>query len=127
MGNRKKILIVDDDDLMREMYIERLMLEDYDISSAVDGQDAYPRLAEINPDMILLDLKMPRMNGFEFLEKIKSEERFKRIPVIVFTAMIQEGDRTRSMTLGAEDYILKSVSMPTEVVAKVKSTLSKAR
>jgi CheY-like chemotaxis protein len=124
-GTTPTILVVDDDVLLRDMYAERLKAEDFNVLVAQNGEEALTLLGQQKPDVILLDIMMPKVNGFNVLDTIKNTPEIKDIPVILLTALIQEENRKRGMAAGAFDYIAKSESMPAEVVAKVRQALKK--
>lgn len=119
----KVILLVDDDLTLREMYEERLKAEGFEIIQAVNGEEAMQKARESKPNVILLDIMMPKVNGFDVLKELKANADLKDIPVIILTALIQDVDRDQGKKLGAVDYIIKSETMPGEVIAKIKSAL----
>jgi len=119
----KVILLVDDDLTLREMYGERLKAEGFEIIQAVNGEEALARAKESKPNVILLDIMMPKINGFDVLKQLKEDSELKDIPVIILTALIQDVDRAQGKKLGAIDYIVKSETMPGEVIEKIKKVL----
>ncbi len=123
MENNKTILLVDDDLTLREMYEERMKVEGFKIIQATNGEEALGKARENKPDIILLDIMMPKVNGFDVLKELKSNPELKDIPVIVLTALIQDVDRVQGKKLGAADYIVKSETMPGEVIAKIKNAI----
>src|SRR3990167_7059622 len=123
MGESKTILLVDDDLTLREMYEERMKAEGFNIIQATNGEEALKKAKESKPDIILLDIMMPKVNGFDVLKELKSNPELKDIPVIVLTALIQDVDRVQGKKLGAADYIVKSETMPGEVIAKIKNAI----
>ncbi len=123
MGSGKTILLVDDDLTLREMYEERMKAEGFNIIQATNGEEALKKAAESKPDIILLDIMMPKVNGFDVLKELKSNPELKEIPVIVLTALIQDVDRVQGKKLGAADYIVKSETMPGEVISKIKNAI----
>lgn len=122
----KSILIVDDDLTLREMYVERLKAEGFTVDAAKDGEEAIQRAKLNHPNVILLDIMMPKINGLDVLKMIKSDEETKDIPVLLLTALIQDIDKTKGLTSGADDYIVKSETMPGEVIEKIKNALEKS-
>lgn len=125
MEDKKLILLVDDDLTLREMYGERLKAEGFEIIQATNGAEAIQKAKEIKPAVVLLDIMMPKVNGFDVLKMIRSDAEIKDTPVIVLTALIQDVDRVQGKKLGANDYIVKSETMPGEVIAKIKGVLNK--
>ena len=125
MEEGKVILLVDDDLTLREMYEERLKAEGFDIIQASNGEEAIKKAKENKPNIILLDIMMPKINGFDVLKELKADPDLKEIPVIVLTALIQDVDRVQGKKLGAVDYIVKSETMPGEVIAKIQNAIGK--
>lgn len=125
MENGKVILLVDDDLTLREMYDERLKAEGFDIIQASNGEEALVKAHESKPNVILLDVMMPKINGFDVLKQLKEDSDTKDIPVIILTALIQDVDRIQGKKLGAADYIVKSETMPGEIIAKIKGVMQK--
>lgn len=123
MEEGKVILLVDDDLTLREMYDERLKAEGFDIIQASNGDEALRKAKENKPNIILLDIMMPKVNGFDVLKELKADPELKDIPVIILTALIQDVDRVQGKKLGATDYIVKSETMPGEVLAKIKNAI----
>jgi len=121
----KSILLVDDDLTLREMYSERLKAEGFVVEMAKDGEEALAKAGEDHPNLILLDIMMPKINGLDALKRLKENPETKEIPVIVLTALIQDREKMESITRGADDYIVKSEMMPGEVIQKVKALLEK--
>jgi len=125
MEEGKVILLVDDDLTLREMYEERLKAEGFDIIQASNGEEAMKKARDNKPNVILLDIMMPKINGFDVLKELKADSELKDIPVIVLTALIQDVDRVQGKKLGAVDYIVKSETMPGEVIAKIQNAIGK--
>jgi len=118
------ILIVEDTELIRKIYADKLVQEGFQVFPAANGQQALNLLKNNNVDLILLDLIMPTMSGLEVLEAIKSDPRFRNIPVIVLTNLGQDSDVQRGLSLGAADYLIKNESRPADVLEKINSVLS---
>jgi DNA-binding response OmpR family regulator len=121
----KSILLVDDDLTLREMYSERLKAEGFTVDMAKDGEEALQKATDTKPNIILLDIMMPKMNGLDVLKKLREQDSTKDIPVIVLTALIQDREKMESITRGADDYIVKSETMPGDVIQKVQGVLAK--
>lgn len=119
----KVILLVDDDLTLREMYEERLKAEGFNIIQASNGEEAIKKAKDNKPNVILLDIMMPKINGFDVLKELKADADIKDVPVIVLTALIQDVDRLQGKKLGAADYIVKSETMPGEVIEKIKKVI----
>lgn len=118
---KQKILLVDDEKDIIEFLQYNLMQEGYDVISANDGLQALDKLAE-KPDLIVLDVLMPRMNGYEVCSFIRGNEQFKNIPVLFLTAKISEMDEVHGLSIGADDYITKPIS-PKKLIARIKANL----
>jgi two-component system, OmpR family, phosphate regulon response regulator PhoB len=123
-ASSKTILLVDDDLTLREMYEERLKAEGFRIIQASNGEEALLKAKETKADVVLLDIMMPKINGFDVLKFLKTNNETKDIPVIILSALIQDVDRAEGKKLGAFDYIVKSETMPGEVIAKIKAALA---
>lgn len=121
----KSILLVDDDLTLREMYAERFKAEGFSVETAKDGEEALQKATELKPNIVLLDIMMPKINGLDVLKKLKEQEETKNIPVIVLTALIQDREKLESVTRGADDYVVKSETMPGEVITKIHAILDK--
>lgn len=120
----KAIMVVDDDLTLLQMYEERIKQEGAIVVTAQDGAEVFQKAEESRPQVILLDLMMPSMNGFDVLKQLKANDSTKDIPVIVFTALADENKKKTAMDLGAEEYMVKSEVLPVDVVEKVKSILA---
>lgn len=104
----KKLMVVDDDRFITKVYSIKLSHEGYDVILAYNGEEALEKARKEKPGLVLLDLIMPRMDGFEALEKMKKDPKMKNIPVVVLSNLGQDTDIDRAMDLGAEDYLVKS-------------------
>jgi two-component system cell cycle response regulator DivK len=109
--NLKKILIVDDNRDSRELVIKILQGKGHQLCEAVDGEDALEKVAAEQPDLILMDISLPRMDGYEATRRLKSDERFASIPVIALTDHAMKGDREKALAAGCEDYISKPINV----------------
>lgn len=125
MADKSKILVVDDDVVLRDMYKARLENSGYEIITASNGEEAMARAVDSDPDLVLLDVMMPKVNGFDVLDVLKSTAETKNIPVIILTALVQDSDRERGIKGGADDYIVKSETMPGEIIEKIEKILKK--
>jgi CheY-like chemotaxis protein len=108
----KTILVAEDNEVNRELITEILTLSGYHVFTAVDGQEAIELLAIHKPDIILLDLQMPRLTGSETLALIKQNPALNKIPVIVCTASAMQGDREKLLASGFTAYLAKPITMP---------------
>ncbi len=103
-----KVLLVEDDNNLREIYEARLAAEGYEISTAKDGEDALAVAKQVKPDLIISDVMMPRISGFEMLDILRNTEGLKHTRIIMLTALGQAEDKTRADSLGADRYLVKS-------------------
>lgn len=125
MYKKIKILIAEDDSFLSQMYSEKLEMEGYDVSLAADGDATIDKMKLIKPDILLLDLLMPKKDGFEVLiEKAQSDE-IKDIPVIVLTNLSQNEQIKKCYDLGVKDFLIKAYFVPAEVIKKIKDVLNK--
>ena len=113
-----KILLVEDDNNLREIYEARLMAEGYDIVSARDGEEALSVAIKEKPDLVISDVMMPKISGFDMLDILRTTEETKNVKVIMMTALSQAEDKARAEKLGADRYLVKS-QVTLEDVAKV--------
>ncbi len=125
--NKKKIMIVEDDIFVMDIYRTKLSGEGFEVIEAENGVEAVKKIKGNIPDLILLDIIMPYMNGLEFLEEIRKEEKYEKIPVILLTNLSQREEIESGMKLGASDYLIKSHFTPSEVLEKVKFFLDKEK
>jgi len=105
-----KILVVDDEKNIRLVVGKSLEKAGFDVYYAVDGVQAVEKANDINPDLVLLDLRLPKMNGFLVLEALKSDTSTEEIPVIILSALSAEDDVQKVISLGAEDFLVKPIS-----------------
>jgi len=119
----KKILIVEDDKFLRELIAQKLIKEGYDIAEAVDGEKGIKSIKEEKPDLVLLDLILPGIDGFEVLAKIKEDPVLSQIPVIILSNLGQKDDIERGLKIGAVDYLIKAHFTPGEIIEKIKAVL----
>lgn len=124
MLEEKVILIVDDDLTLLEMYVERIKAEGAIVLEAKDGEEALTISRQNKPSIILLDIMMPKVNGFDVLKELKSDPETSEIPVIVLTALSDDQKKQQALALGATDFIVKSESLPIDVIEKIRRILS---
>jgi len=119
----KKILFIEDESALQKTFGEILKQEGYEMTPALDGEIGLRLAKTQKPDLILLDLILPRVNGFEVLKKLKEDEATKDIPVIVLTNLEGVGDVDKAIELGATTYLVKAQYSLEEVVEKIKKVL----
>jgi len=123
MKNGKKILIVDDDDFLLDLYAIKFKEAGFLVDIAKNGEEAIERVKQSSPDIMLLDVVMPKMDGFEVLRIMKEQNIVPHTHIVLLSNLGQKEDIDRGLKLGARDYIIKAQFTPSEVVAKVKSFL----
>lgn len=123
MPTKRKVLLVEDDGFLASIYAQKLELEGFDVVFATNGEDGLKLADKDHPDLILLDLLMPKMDGFEMLATLKANTATKDIPVLILTNVGQRDDVERCMKLGAAGYVIKAHSLPHETVKRVKEIL----
>lgn len=119
----KKILIVEDDKFLRDLISQKLLKESFDIAQAVDGEDGIKKIKEEHPDLILLDLILPGIDGFEVLTQMKADPSLVSIPVIILSNLGQKEDIEKGLKLGANDFLIKAHFTPGEIIEKIKNVL----
>jgi DNA-binding response OmpR family regulator len=119
----KTILIIEDDKFLRELIARKLIKEGYEISEAIDGEEGIKKIKEEKPDLILLDLILPGIDGFEVLARIKEDPALAAIPVIILSNLGQKEDVEKGLKLGAVDYLIKAHFTPGEIIEKIKNAL----
>ena len=116
----KKILIVEDEEIMYSLLERKLRAEGYDVTVAKDGEEGLLKMHEEKPDLILLDIIMPKKGGFEVMEEMQKEKELRDIPVIVISNSGQPVELDKAQQLGAKDWLIKTEFDPQEVIEKVK-------
>ncbi|MFC1721914.1 response regulator transcription factor [Patescibacteria group bacterium] len=123
MDDKIKILLAEDDQDLQEMYETKFTMEGFEVIKAENGVEALNKVDLEKPHIILLDIVMPEMDGFQALRDLRANPKTKEIPVLLLTNLGQEGDIKKGIELGAADYLIKANFTPNEVVAKVKKIL----
>ncbi|MFW0838077.1 MAG: response regulator transcription factor [Candidatus Komeilibacteria bacterium] len=123
MNNKETILLIEDDSFLLQMYATKLELAGFAVEVASDGAKGLQMAGKILPDLILLDLIMPKMDGFVVLEALKKNDNTKDIPVIILTNLGQREDVQKCLAMGAVDYMIKAHYVPAEVVSKIRAVL----
>jgi len=117
------ILIIEDDKFLRQLIAQKLLKEGYDVSEAIDGEEGLKKVKEEKPDLVLLDLILPGIDGFEVLSQLGKDESVSQIPVIILSNLGQKEDVERGLNLGAIDYLIKAHFTPGEIIEKIKKAL----
>jgi DNA-binding response OmpR family regulator len=119
----RKILVIEDDLFLRRIINKKLLKEGYSVIEAIDGEKGLKAVKEEKPDLVLLDLVLPEMDGFEILDKIKKDPAVSKIPVIVLSNLGEKNDIERGLKTGAADYLVKAHFTPGEIIDKIESVL----
>ncbi|HCM36618.1 MAG: hypothetical protein A3J30_01810 [Candidatus Wildermuthbacteria bacterium RIFCSPLOWO2_02_FULL_47_9c] len=119
----EKILLIEDDKFLRELIIQKLGKEGYEVVEAAEGETGLAKMKEEKPNLVLLDLILPGIDGFEVLSRIKKDPSLVQIPVIILSNLGQRDDMEKGIALGARDYLIKAHFTPGEIVEKIRATL----
>lgn len=125
MHKQPTILIIEDDIFLNNIYNKRLFEENFDVLTAFDGEKGIKIAKQKSPDLILLDLMLPKMDGFAVIKYCKEDSALKNIPIILLTNLNDKDDIERALSFGVKDYLIKVHFTPAEVVEKIKNILSK--
>lgn len=120
----KKILVVDDEPDVNSLLVLLLQTQGYNVISAADGQEALEKARGQNPDLILLDVMLPKMDGYKVARMLKFDENYSHIPIIMLTAKVQDKDKQTGLETGADMYITKPFE-PSDIIEKIKQSLAK--
>jgi len=120
-----KVLLVEDDVALRDIYSARFMAEDFDVVTASDGEMALTQAVKERPDLIILDVMMPKISGFDVLDILRATPETKATKVIMMTALSQNSDIDKGKSLGADEYLVKSQVTLTDVIEKAKEVLTR--
>lgn len=123
MNSKKKILLVEDDTALSSVYESRLELEGFEVATVANGEEALSRAIEFKPDLIVLDAMMPKINGFDVLDILRNTPETTNVRVIMLTALSQPTDKERAKSLGADDYLVKSQVVISDVVDRIRHHL----
>jgi|SRR5580700_3729168 DNA-binding response OmpR family regulator len=119
----RRILFVEDDDALANVYLTRLQAEGFDVKRVTNGEDALVTALSYHPDLVLLDVMMPKLNGFEVLDILRNTPETANLKVIILTALSQEADKKRAEELGVDDYLVKSQVVIADVIDHIKHHL----
>lgn len=124
MERKKKILLAEDDDTLAEVYRQRLEMEGFDVRRSSNGEATLKDALDYHPDLILLDVMMPNMNGFDVLDILRNSPQTRNTVIIMLTALSQPKDAERARELGADDFLVKSQVVIGDVVDRIKRKLN---
>lgn len=119
MASKKRILLIEDEKDLLEMVRFRLEVSGYEVLAAYDGQEGLDKARKEKPDLIILDVMLPKMDGYKVCRMLKFDEKYKNIPIIMFTARAQDSDRKLGEEVGADGYVTKPFE-PEVLLAKIK-------
>lgn len=120
-----RVLLVEDDPPMVKMYATKLEKEGFEVAIAYNGEDGLAKVKEWAPDLVLLDLMIPRMGGMDVLATIRSEVKTKNLPVLILSNLSQDQDVVKAKELGVKEFLIKANFTPGQVVAKIKEYIKK--
>jgi CheY-like chemotaxis protein len=118
-GSLGRVLVVDDDDVIRQLISVNLELEGFEVATAIDGQDCLDKVREVDPVVVTLDIMMPRMDGWEAASKLREDPETSNVKVVLLSARAQEADLQRGSRLGVDAYLTKPFD-PDELIATVR-------
>src|SRR5438045_3228191 len=122
-GQPDRILLVEDDDALANVYVSRLQAEGFDVRRVNNGEDALATALTYHPNLVLLDVMMPKVSGFDVLDILRNTPETANLKVIMLTALSQDIDKQRAESLGVDDYLVKSQVVIADVVSRVKHHL----
>ena len=121
----KNILLIEDNPFLIDIYTTKLKEVGFKVKVAKDGQAALDFLSQQKPDLLILDIVLPNIDGWEILREIKNQDQFKDLPIIVLSNLGQKQEVTKGLKLGATKYLIKADYTPTEIVEEIKKTIEK--
>lgn len=123
MGANKKVLVVDDEEFLVELLAVNLQPAGFNVIKAYNGEDGLKKTQDEKPDLVILDIRMPGMDGLEVCRRLKSDDKTRQIPVLMLSAFAQDKDIKKGLDAGAEDYVKKPFDV-LDLLVKVKQMLS---
>lgn len=120
----QRILLVEDDDALASVYVSRLESEGFDVRRVANGEEALATALSYNPDLVILDVMMPKVSGFDVLDILRNTPETANLKIIMLTALSQESDKERAESLGVDDYLVKSQVVIADVIERVRHHLS---
>ncbi len=116
----KRILLVEDDDALANVYLQRLQAENFDVRRVANGEDALASALNYKPDLVVLDVMMPKVSGFDVLDILRNTPETANLKIVMLTALSQESDKERANSLGVDDYLVKSQVVIADVIERIK-------
>lgn len=123
-GHPKRILFVEDDDALASVYLVRLEAEGFQVQRVANGEDALASAISFKPDLVLLDVMMPKVSGFDVLDILRNTPETANLKIIMLTALSQDSDKKRAESLGVDDYLVKSQVVISDVIQRIKQHLN---
>src|SRR6476620_1356224 len=120
----KRILFVEDDDALAGVYLVRLQAEGFDVKRVANGEDALAAAISYKPDLVLLDVMMPKVSGFDVLDILRNTPDTTNVKILMLTALSQESDRQKAQEMGVDDYLIKSQVVIADVIERIKLQLN---
>lgn len=122
---QKSILIIEDDSFLANIYKNKFEAEGYKVYTETNGESGFESFIKKVPNLVLLDVLLPKLDGFSLIKKAKEHKKIKHVPIVLLTNLGHKEDVKKGMDLGAEDYLIKAHFKPSETVKKVKNILNK--
>ncbi|PIZ61640.1 response regulator [Candidatus Saccharibacteria bacterium CG_4_10_14_0_2_um_filter_52_9] len=122
-GHPKRILLVEDDDSLANVYVTRLQSEGFEVRRTANGEEALATALSYHPDLVVLDVMMPKVSGFDVLDILRNTPETANLKIIMLTALSQESDKERAQSLGADDYLVKSQVVIADVIERIRHHL----
>jgi DNA-binding response OmpR family regulator len=119
-----KILLVEDDDALANVYLTRLQAEGFDVRRVANGEEALAAALSYQPELVLLDVMMPKVSGFDVLDILRNTPETASLKIIMLTALSQDSDKARAESLGVDDYLVKSQVVIADVIDRIKHHLN---
>lgn len=119
----KRILLVEDDDSLANVYVTRLQSEGFEVRRTANGEEALATALSYHPDLVVLDVMMPKVSGFDVLDILRNTPETANLKIIMLTALSQESDKERAQSLGADDYLVKSQVVIADVIERIRHHL----
>ena len=124
LAHPKRILLVEDDDALANVYVMRMQAEGMDVRRVANGEEALATALSYRPDLVLLDVMMPKVSGFDVLDILRNTPETANLKIIMLTALSQESDKARAESLGVDDYLVKSQVVIADVMERIKHFLA---
>ncbi|HEU4914023.1 MAG TPA: response regulator [Candidatus Saccharimonadales bacterium] len=122
--HQKRVLFVEDDDALASVYLVRLQAEGFEVRRVANGEDALAAAISFRPDLVLLDVMMPKVSGFDVLDILRNTPETTNLKIVMLTALSQESDKKRAQDLGVDEYLVKSQVVIGDVIERIKRHLS---